>query len=252
LEKLIEDGRIQPARIEEIVAQVNNEAEVLLRELGNKVIEELWVESYIPDELIPIIWKLRFRTSYGQNILKHSKETAIIAESIAESLWVDSKLIKAWGLLHDVWKALDQEIEWTHPDIWWQLARKYNVKAEIIDMIENHHWEQFSISIYSAIVQVADAISSVRPWARREAIEQYLKRIKEMEELVSSFPWVTKAYAISAWREVRVFVDSETMNDIDAANTAKAIAENIQSELSYPWEVKVNLIREKRVIEYAK
>jgi len=252
LEKLIEDGRIQPARIEEIVKQVSDEAENLLREIWNKVIEELWVEAYIPDELIPIIWKLRFRTSYWQNILKHSKETAIIAESLAGDLWADPKLLKVWGLLHDIWKALDQEIEWTHPDIWAQLARKYGLKEEIVDMIENHHWEQFSISLNAAIVQVADAISSVRPWARREAIEQYLKRIQEMEALVSSFPWVTKAYAISAWREVRVFVDSETMSDLDAANTAKAIAENIESELSYPWEVKVNLIREKRVIEYAK
>ena len=252
LEKLIEDGRIQPARIEEVVARVNEEAEILLKELWNKIVEELWVESYIPDELIPIIWKLRFRTSYWQNILKHSKEVALIAESIAKDLWVDSNLVKVWWLLHDIWKALDQEIEWTHPEIWATLARKYNLREEIVDMIENHHWEQFSISIEAAIVQVADAISSIRPWARREAIEQYIKRVQEMEALVWSFPGVNKAYAISAWREVRVFVDAETISDLQAQEMAKQIADEIQSKLSYPWEVKVNLIRELRVIEYAK
>jgi len=251
LEKLIEDGRIQPARIEEIVAQTENDAEILLKELGTKILEELNIDS-LPDEIVPIIWKLRFRTSYGQNILKHSKETALIAESLARDLGLDSKLAKIWGLLHDIWKALDQEIEWTHPEIGWKLWRKYWLKPELTDMIENHHGEQFSISVYAAIVQVADAISSVRPWARREAIEQYIKRVQEMEALVSSFPWVTKAYAISAGREIRVFVNAKTISDLDAQNTAKAIAENIQSELSYPWEVKVSLIREMRVIEFAK
>jgi len=251
LEKLIEDGRIQPARIEEIVAQTSEDAEILLRELWNKILEELEIDD-MPDEIIPVIWKLRFRTSYGQNILKHSKETALIAESLAKDLWADPKLLKKWGLLHDIWKALDQEVEWTHPELGWKLARKYGLKPELIDMIENHHWEQFSISLNASIVQVADAISSIRPWARREAIEQYIKRVQEMEALVSSFPWVTKAYAISAGREIRVFVDAKTISDLDAQNTAKEIAENIQSELSYPWEVKVSLIREMRVIEFAK
>ena len=252
LEKLIEDWRIQPARIEEVVAKTTAEADILLRELGEKIIDELGVEWLIPDELVPIVWKLRFRTSYGQNILKHSKETAIIAESIASDLWLDSKLVKVGWLLHDIGKALDQEIEWTHPEIGGKLARKYKLREEIIDMIENHHWEQFSISIEAAIVQVADAISSVRPWARREAIEQYVKRVQEMEALVASFSGVNKAYAISAWREVRVFVDADTISDLQAQNMAKDIAENIQEKLSYPWEVKVNLIREMRVIEYAK
>ena len=251
LEKLIEDGRIQPARIEEIVAQTGEDAEILLRELWNKILDELGIDG-LPDEIIPVIWKLRFRTSYGQNILKHSKETALIAESIAIDLWADPKLVKIGWLLHDIGKALDQEIEWTHPEIGGKLARKYGLKPEIVDMIENHHWEQFSLSLEAAIVQVADAISSVRPWARREAIEQYVKRVQEMEALVASYPWVTKAYAISAGREIRVFVNADTVSDIDAQNTAKEIAENIQEELSYPWEVKVNLIREMRVIEFAK
>ncbi len=251
LEKLIEDWRIQPARIEEIVENTEKEAESLLRELWTKTLEELNITN-LPDEIVPIIWKLRFRTSYWQNILKHSKEVALIAEQLAKDLWADPYLIKIWWLLHDIGKALDQEIEWTHPEIWWKVARKYKLNEKVVDMIENHHWEQFVISLEAAIVQVADAISSVRPWARREAIEEYLKRIKEMEALVQSFSWVNKAYALSAWREIRVFVDAHTVSDLDAQEMARTIAENIQENLSYPWEIKINLIREMRVIEYAK
>jgi len=251
LEKLLEDWRIQPARIEEVVEAVTEEADILLKEIWRKVVDDLNITD-IPEEILPIIWKLRFRSSYWQNIIKHSTEVALIAESIAKDLWVDPYLAKVWGLLHDLWKALDHDIEWTHPEIGWKVARKYWMKEEIIDMIENHHWDQFSISIYAAIVQIADAISSVRPWARRENIEQYIKRVKEMESLVASFSWVIKAYAISAWREVRVFVDSNTITDIEAVNLAKEIADTIQEKLNYPWNVKVNLVRELKVIEYAK
>ena len=251
LEKLIEDWRIQPARIEEIVAKTEQEAEILLRDLWNKILDELSITN-VPDEIIPVIWKLRFRTSYGQNILKHSKEVALIAESLAKDLWADPYLCKVGWLLHDIWKALDQEYEWTHPEIWWILARKYKMDERIIDVIENHHQDPFTISLNTAIVQVADAISSVRPWARREVIEDYLKRVQEMEALVSSFHWVNKAYALSAWREIRVFVDAKTISDMEALNMAREIADNIQEKLSYPWEVKVNLIREMRVIEIAK
>lgn len=251
LEKLIEDGRIQPARIEEVIAQTEEEAEILLRELWNQILTELHITS-MPDEIIPIIWKLRFRTSYGQNILKHSKEVALIAEHLAEELGADPMVCKIWGLLHDLWKALDQDIEGTHPEIWGKVARKYGLDEKIVDMIENHHWEQFSISLEAAIVQVADAISSVRPGARRQAMEDYFQRIKEMESLVQSFSGVSKAFALSAWREVRVFVDADTISDLQAQEMARDIAENIQTNLSYPWEVKVNLIRESRVITYAK
>lgn len=251
LEKLIEDWRIQPARIEEIVEKTREEADVLLKELWSKVLDELWITN-LPDEIIPVIWKLRFRTSYWQNILKHSKETAIIAESLAKELWVDPHIVKIGWLLHDIGKALDQDYEWTHPEIGWILARKYKLNEKVIDMIENHHWEQFSISLEAAIIQVADAISSVRPWARREVIEDYLKRVQEMEALVQSFSWVDKAYALSAGREIRVFVNAKTISDLEAAELAKSIADNIQEKLSYPGEVKVNLIRETRVIEIAK
>jgi len=192
LEKLIEDWRIQPARIEEVVKQTESDGETLLKDLWNKVLDELNINN-MPDEIIPIIGRLRFRTSYGQNMLKHSKEVAIIAEAIAGELGVDKK-----------------------------------------------------------IVQVADAISSVRPWARREASEQYLKRVQEMEALVQSFSWVDKAYALSAWREVRVFVNAETISDTQAHKLAGEIAENIEENLQYPWEVKVSLIREMRCVEYAK
>lgn len=251
LEKLIEDWRIQPARIEEIVAKTEEEADLLLKELWERVLEELEITN-LPDEIAPVIWKLRFRTSYWQNILKHSKETALIAEELAKNLWADPNIAKVWWLLHDIWKALDQEFEGTHPEIWWKLARKYKLNERIIDIIENHHWDQFAISLDAAIVQVADAISSVRPWARREVIEDYLKRVQEMEALVSSFSWVNKAYALSAWKEVRVFVDADTISDMEAVSLAREIADNIQEKLSYPGEVKVNLIREKRVIEVAK
>jgi len=251
LEKLIEDGRIQPARIEEVVKQTESEWEVLLKELGNKVLEELNIHN-MPDEIVPIIGRLRFRTSYGQNMLKHSKEVAIIAEAIARELGVDQKLVRMWGLLHDIGKALDHDIEWTHPEIWAKIGRKYGLPEEVVDMIENHHGEQFSISIYAAIVQVADAISSVRPGARREAIEQYLKRVQEMEALVQSFSGVDKAYALSAGREVRVFVNADTISDGDAHKLASEIAWNIEENLQYPGEVKVSLIRETRCVEYAK
>lgn len=251
LEKLIEDGRIQPARIEEVIKATESEWEILLKELGNKVLEELNIHK-MPDEIIPIIGRLRFRTSYGQNMLKHSKEVAIIAEAIAKELWVDAKLVRMWGLLHDIGKALDHDIEGTHPEIGAKIGRKYGLPEEVVDMIENHHGEQFSISIYAAIVQVADAISSVRPWARREAIEQYLKRVQEMEALVQSFSWVDKAYALSAGREVRVFVNAETISDMDAHKLAWEIAGNIEANLQYPGEVKVSLIRETRCVEYAK
>lgn len=251
LEKLLEDGRIQPARIEEVVEATNAESQNLLRELGQQAVDELGITD-IPSDLLPIIGKLRFRTSYGQNILKHSIEVAVIAESLAKDLNLDVNLIKKWGLLHDIGKALDHDIEWTHPEIWGKLGRKYGLNEKVVDMIENHHWEHFSISIEALVVQIADAISSVRPGARRENIEQYIKRVQEMEALVQSFSGVSKAYAISAGREIRVMVDADTVNDMEAMDLAREIATNIKDNLNYPGEVKVNLIREKRVIEYAK
>ena len=253
LEKLIEDGRIQPARIEDVVEVITKDAEILLKDLWEKALIDLSLAWKVPEEIIPIIGKLRFRTSYGQNILKHSIEVAIIAENLAKELWVeDLKSIKLGWLLHDIGKALDQDIEGGHPEIGANLWRKYGLPDKIIDIIEHHHGDALSISLEASIIQVADAISSVRPWARRENIELYMKRIQEMEALVQSFSWVSKAFAISAGREVRVYVDAITVSDIDAEKMASKIASEIESNLQYPGEVKVNLIREMRVIEYAK
>lgn len=251
LEKLLDDGRIQPARIEEIVKNTTDEAEVLLKEIGNKAIQDLGLTG-IPEEIVPLVGKMRFRTSYGQNILKHSTEVAYIAESIAKDLKLDSNLAKKWGFLHDIGKTMDHDVEGTHPEIGAKLGRKYGLAENVIDMIENHHNDPTTLTIYAAVVQMADAISSVRPGARRESIEQYVKRVKEMEALAASFSWVSKAYAISAGREVRIFVDSDVVSDMEAHDMARNIALEIEQKLNYPGEVKVNLIREMRVIEYAK
>lgn len=251
LEQLIEDKRIQPARIEEIVSQNKLDAEKLIFEFGEKTVNEMWI-SGLPNEILSLIGKLRFRTSYGQNILTHAKEVAYIAEALAKELWADSSLALKWWLLHDIGKAMDHDIEWTHPEIGWRIARKYNLPESLINIIEGHHDWVAHYWIETQIIQIADAISAVRPWARRASVEQYIKRIQEMENLAAWFPWVTKAYALSAGREVRVFVDCESITDLDAEKQARDIALSIENNLSYPWEVKITLIREKRITEYAR
>lgn len=251
LEQLIEDKRIQPARIEEIVAQNKVDADKLIFEFWEKTVNEMWITG-LPNEILSLIGKLRFRTSYGQNILTHSKEVAYIAEALAKELWADSSLALKWWLLHDIGKALDHDIEWTHPEIGGKIARKYNLSENLINIIEWHHDGVAHTCIETQIIQIADAISAVRPWARRASVEQYIKRIQEMENLVAWFEWVNKAYALSAWREVRVFVDCEKISDLDAEKTAREIALSIENNLNYPWEVKVTLIREKRITEYAR
>ena len=251
LEQLIEDKRIQPARIEEIVEQNQADAEKLIFDLWEKTVNEMWI-TWLPQEIVSLVWKLRFRTSYGQNILTHSKEVAYIAEAIAKELWADASLALKWWLLHHIWKALDHDIEWTHPEIWARIARKYGLSEGIINIIEWHHDGVPITCIETKIIQIADAISAVRPGARRASVEQYLKRIHEMEDLASSFEWVTKAYALSAGREIRIFVDSDSVSDLQAEKLARELALSIENNLNYPWEVKVNLIREKRIIEYAR
>ncbi|EKD66460.1 MAG: hypothetical protein ACD_49C00040G0006 [uncultured bacterium (gcode 4)] len=251
LEQLIEDKRIQPARIEEIVEQNQKDGEKLIYDLWEKTINEMWI-AWIPEEIVWLIWKLRFRTSYGQNILTHSKEVAYIAQAIAQELWADAALCLKWWLLHDIGKALDHDIEWTHPEIWGKIARKYNLWEKIINIIEWHHDWVTHTCIETKIIQIADAISAVRPGARRASVEQYIKRMHEMENLVLTFAGVTKAYALSAWREVRIFVDSDWVTDLEAEKLARDIALSIENNLNYPWEVKVNLIREKRITEYAR
>lgn len=251
LEQLIEDKRIQPARIEEIVEQNQKDGEKLIYDLGEKTINEMWI-AWIPEEIVWLVWKLRFRTSYGQNILTHSKEVAYIAQAIAQELWADAALCLKWWLLHDIGKALDHDIEWTHPEIWGKIARKYNLWEKIVNIIEWHHDWVAHTCLETKIIQIADAISAVRPGARRASVEQYIKRMHEMENLVLNFAGVTKAYALSAWREVRIFVDSDGVTDLEAEKLAREIALSIENNLNYPWEVKVNLIREKRITEYAR
>ncbi len=251
LEELIEDKRIQPARIEEIVEHNQKEADKLIHDLGRKTVEEMWVIG-IPDEILPLIGKFRFRTSYGQNILMHSKEVAYIAEAIAKMIGADAALALKWGLLHDLGKAMDHDIEGTHPEIGGRIARKYGLDEKIVNIIEWHHDDVPQICIETKIVQIADAISAVRPGARRMNVEDYVKRIQEMENIAMSFPGVSKAYALSAGREVRVFVDADTVSDLDAEKRAQEIAAQIEANCNYPGEIKINLFREKRVVEYAK
>ncbi len=251
LEDLIADKRIQPARIEEIVEKNQQDADKLIYDLGRKTIDEMGIIG-IPEEIIPLIGKFRFRTSFGQNILMHSKEVAYIAEAIAKLIGADPVLaLKGW-LLHDLGKAMDHDIEWTHPEIGGRIGRKYGLDDKTINIIEWHHDDVPQICIETKIVQIADAISAVRPWARRMNVEDYVKRIQEMENIAMSFSGVSKAYALSAGREVRVFVDADTISDLDAEKRARDIAIQIEANCNYPWEVKINLIREKRVIEYAK
>ncbi len=251
LEELIEDKRIQPARIEEIVEQNQKEAEKLIYDLGAKTINEMGILG-IPEEIVPLIGKFRFRTSYGQNILMHSKEVAYIAEAIAKQIGADPALAFKGGLLHDLGKAMDHDIEGTHPEIGGKIARKYGLDEKIVNIIEGHHDDVEAICIETKIVQIADAISAIRPGARRMNAEEYVKRIQEMENLAMSFSGVSKAYALSAGREVRIFVDADTVSDLDAEKLAGEIAGAIEANLSYPGEVKVNLIREKRIVEYAR
>lgn len=251
LEELIEDKRIQPARIEEIVEQNQHDAERLIADLGRKTVDEMGITG-IPDEIVPLIGKFRFRTSYGQNILMHSKEVAYIAEAIAKLIGADAALALKWGLLHDIGKSMDHDVEGTHPEIGGRIARKYGLDDKTINIIEGHHDDVPQICIETKIVQIADAISAIRPWARRMNVEEYIKRIQEMENIAMSFSGVSKAYALSAGREVRVFVDADTVSDLDAEKKAQEIAAQIEASCNYPWEVKINLYREKRVIEYAR
>ena len=206
----------------------------------------------IPSEIVPLIGKFRFRTSYGQNILTHAKEVAYIAEAIAKQIGADPELALKGGLLHDLGKSMDHDVEGTHPEIGGRIARKYGLHPKIINIIEGHHDDVPSICIETKIVQIADAISAIRPGARRVNADQYIKRIQEIENLAMSFTGVSKAYALSAGREVRVFVDANTVTDLASEKLAQEIAANIEANLSYPGEIRITLIREKRVIEYAR
>jgi len=251
LEKLIQDGRIQPAKIEEKVEEAKKEIQEKIKEAGEAAALELGLVNLDP-KLIQLLGRLKFRTSYGQNVLLHSIEVAHLAGALAAELGANVEVCKKAGLLHDIGKAVDQEIEGSHLDIGIKILEKFNIEPEVISAMKSHHGNYPPESIEAVLVQVADQISGARPGARKENLETYLKRLTELEKIATSFPGVEKAYAIEAGREIRVFVKPEEVDDFKAKKLAKEIANRIQEELEYPGEIKVTLIREMRVIEYAR
>ena len=251
MEKLIKDGRIQPARIEEVVAKMKEEVGKMMLEFGKRAVEDLGITGY-PSDLLKIIGRLRFRTSYGQNILKHSVEMAHLGRMLAEEIGADTQVVVEGCLLHDIGKALDHEVTGTHVEIGTEIARRYKVRDAVLHCIAAHHEDIPIASTEAFIVAAVDAISGARPGARRESIEAYIKRLKELEETAKGFPGVERAFAISAGREVRVFVDSKAVDDLAQEKLAKDISKKIESELTYPGVIKVNVIRDRRIEEVAK
>lgn len=251
LEKLMLDGRIHPTRIEEIVDKVKRDVDQIIKEAGENAVFEADVNGLHP-EIVKTLGRLKYRTSYGQNVLKHSLEVCYIAGLMAEELGADVKVARRGGLLHDIGKALDHEVEGTHVSIGVELCRKYKESEAVVHCIEAHHGDIPFNSVEAVLVQAADAISSARPGARRESIENYIKRLEQLESIADNFKGVDKAYAISAGREVRVIVKPEEISDDQAMFLAKDIAKKIENEMEYPGQIKVNVIRENRVIEYAK
>lgn len=251
LERLIRDGRIHPARIEETVEKVKKELNESILETAKETAFELGIHDLHP-ELLSLLGRLKYRTSYGQNVLQHSKEVAYLAGAIASELGLDSQLCRRAGLLHDIGKAVSHEMEGPHANISATLAKKYGERQEIVDALAGHHGEVENQTIEAVIIQVADAISGARPGARRETLESYIKRLEKLEEIAKSFAGVANSYAISAGRELRVFVKPDHIDDAGAAKLAYDISKKIEQEIQYPGQIKVTVIRETRVIEYAK
>lgn len=251
LERLITDGRIHPARIEEVVEKVKREVDTTIREEGEKAVFDLGISGMHPD-LVKTVGRLKYRTSYGQNILQHSKEVAYLAGMMAGELGVDIKLAKRGGLLHDIGKAVDHEMEGSHQDIGATLAKKYGENDKVINAILAHHGEVDPSCTESALVAAGDALSAARPGVRRESIENYLKRLEKLEELAMSFNGVDKCYAIQAGREIRIIVKPDDVNDEMCSIVSKELARKIEAEMSYPGQIKVTVVRESRYVDYAK
>ena len=251
LENLILDGRIQPAKIEELVEKAKEEINKIIKEKGEQAVYECGIFNFDP-RIVAIIGRLYFRTSYGQNVLQHSIEMAHIAGMIAEELGADVAIAKAGALVHDIGKALDHEVQGTHIEIGIRILQKFGADEKIITAMKSHHEDYPYETIEAIIVQTADAISGGRPGARRDSVENYLKRLQELEALVNAFPAVEKSYALQAGREIRIFVTPEKISDAEAKLMARDIAMKIEQELKYPGEIKVTMIRETRIIEYAR
>ncbi|OGF86681.1 ribonuclease Y [Candidatus Giovannonibacteria bacterium RIFCSPLOWO2_01_FULL_46_32] len=251
LENLILDGRVQPARIEEMVEKAKIEIEKIVKDAGEKAAYEVGIFDIDP-RLLTLLGRLKFRTSYGQNVLQHSIEMSHISGMLASELGGDIAIAKKGALLHDIGKAVDHEIQGTHVEIGRRILQKFNVDHRVIQAMQSHHEEYPYETIESIIVQTADAISASRPGARRDSVENYLKRLQDLEGIANSFPSVEKSYAIQAGREIRIFVTPDKISDFEAKKLARDIADRVESELKYPGEIKVNVIRELRAIEYAR
>ncbi len=251
LEKLILDGRIHPARIEEMVEKAQKEVEVLIKEEGENATLEVGVHGLHP-ELVRLLGRMHFRTSYGQNVLKHSIEVAQLAGLLAEEVGCDVKTAKRAGLLHDIGKSIDREMEGTHVQIGADLCRKYKESPIIVNAVEAHHGDVEPESLIACLVQAADTISAARPGARRETLETYTNRLKQLEDITNSFKGVEKSFAIQAGREVRVMVVPEVVSDSDMVLMARDISKQIEDQMEYPGQIKVSVIRESRAVDYAK
>jgi len=251
LEKLVQDGRIHPARIEEVVSKTEKEMEQIIREAGEQACFEVGVHGF-HSEIIKLLGRLQYRTSYGQNVLAHTKEVAMLAGLMAAELELDPTLAKKAGLLHDIGKAVDKNTEGTHIQIGAEIAGKYGEHPLVVNAIAAHHGDVPAESPYPILIQAADAISGSRPGARRESLENYIKRLEKLEEIADSFKGVAKAYAIQAGREVRIIVEHENVNDDNARELANQIAKKIEAEVEYPGQIKVTVIRETRAVEFAR
>ena len=251
LEKLIEDGRIHPAKIEEMVEKAKEEVENTIKEEGERAVLETGVVGLHPD-LVKLIGKLKYRTSYGQNVLNHSIEVSNLARIMAEELGLDPKLARRAGLLHDIGKALDHDMEGTHVEIGVEILKKYKENDKVINAVQAHHGDVEPQTIEAVLVQAADAISASRPGARRETLETYIKRLEALENIADSFEGVEKSFAIQAGREIRIIVKPDKISDDQMVLMARDIAKKVEDEMEYPGQIKINIVRETRVVDYAK